>query len=489
MKKFLFSLAIITMATPCFSQTITKVSGGANHTLILKSDGTVWSFGRNNLGQLGDNTTTNSSNPIQVHGPGNVGFLTGIVDIAGGMSHSMALKNDGTVWCWGGNADGQIGDGTNTQRNTPVQVKGLGNTGFLSGVTAVSTSKRVSMALLSDSTIAVWGVNYAGQLADGGTTARNYPERVKGAGFVGYLTGVTKIRGNCCSCQALRNDGTVWMWGESQYGQLGRGFTSGTPANPPAPVCAVGGCGNGNLTNIVEIGGGSYHMFAVNSSGELFAWGLGATGALGNGSTSNINLPVQILTGVSKVAAGGDPSSPHGMTLKSDGTVWAWGYNASGELGNGNNTNQLTPVQITTNAASTVAIDCGWEHSLILKNDGSVCTVGENQYGQLGDGTLVDKNIFTCPSVLTGIETEITSSSYLQNYPNPWSSSTTIQYNLTGNAGKIILNDVTGRIIKEISLTDSSGEIIIAEKIPSGIYFYSLQENGRTVLTQKMIVY
>ncbi len=489
-KNSILLFAGITMLSHAFAQTIIKVAGGANHTVILKSDGTVWTFGRNNFGQLGNNTTTNSSVPVQVHGPDNIGFLSGIIDIAAGSAHSMALKNDGTVWCWGGNADGQIGDGTNTQRNTPVQVKGLGNVGFLSGVTAISTSKRVSMALLNDSTIAVWGVNYAGQLADGGTTARNYPERVKGAGFVGYLTKVVKIRANCCSCQALRDDGTVWMWGESQYGQLGRGFTSSIPANPPGAVCAVGGCGNGNLANIVEIGGGSYHMFAVNSSGQLFAWGLGATGALGNGFTSNINLPVQILTGVAKVAAGGDFNSPHGMALKNDGTVWAWGYNASGQLGNGNNTNQLTPVQITTNVANTVDIDCGWEHSLILKSDGSVCTVGENQYGQLGDGTLVDKNIFTCLGVPTGIFSleERSENNFIYTYPNPFLGTTVIKYSMAYTEGVIIISDVAGKKVSEITLHNSSGEILLDEKFTPGLYFIGLYYNSNLILTNKMIV-
>jgi len=482
----------VTMLSPSFSQTIIKAIGGGGHTVILKSDGSVWTFGRNNMGQLGDNSTTNTSAPIQVRGPGNIGFLTGIIDIGAGNVYSMALRNDGTVWCWGANADGQIGDGTNINRLTPVQVNGLGNVGFLTGVTKISTSKRLSMALLNDSTVAVWGVDYAGQLGDDTPlTARNYPDRVKGAGFVGNLTGITDIRANCCSGTALKSDGTVWMWGESQYGQLGRGVIAAVPGIAPDMVHGVGNIGF--LQNIVAIGGGSYHIFAITNTGAVYGWGLGATGALGNGGTSNQSTPVQLTgltTGFIAVAAGGDPFSPHGMALKNDGTIWAWGYNASGELGNGNNSNQLTPVQITTNVANTVAIDCGWEHSILRKSDGSVCTVGENQYGQLGDGTLIDKNLFTCPPILTGIsafENE-SENSFVLNYPNPFSATTTIKYSIVTSEGVIIISDVMGKKVREITLHNSSGEIILNEKLVPGIYFIGLYENNTLISTNKMIV-
>ncbi|MBI3502328.1 MAG: T9SS type A sorting domain-containing protein [Bacteroidetes bacterium] len=491
MKKiYTFLFAGATMLSPAFAQPIIKVEGGADHTVILKSDGTVWSFGRNTNGQLGDNTTINSSTPIQVHGTGNVGFLTGIIDIGAGLRHSMALRNDGTVWTWGDNADGQIGDGTNTARLTPVQVKGLGNVGFLMNVTKISTSKRVSYALLSDSTVAAWGVDYAGQLGDGGTTARNYPDRVKGYNFVGYLTGIIAIRGNCCSGTALKSDGTVWMWGESQYGQLGRGVVSSTPAQTPDMVHGVGNVGT--LNNIIAIGGGSYHIFAINNSGQLFGWGLEATGALGNGVNSgNQSSPVQInLTNVVQVAAGGDPLSPHGMALLSNGQIWSWGYNASGEVGNGNNANQLVPVQSTSITGTVVQIDCGWEHSLIRKSDGSVCTVGENQYGQLGDGTLIDKNVFTCPAVLTSISDyqNPSENNFVYNYPNPSSDFTTIKYHLNSSDGKIVIRDVMGKEIEEFILNTSMGEIRMNKKTSSGIYFIALYQNNVLVSTNKMIM-
>jgi alpha-tubulin suppressor-like RCC1 family protein len=157
---------------------IVAVSGGYDHYLALKSDGTVWSWGYNSSGELGDNTTQIRYSPVQVRGPGGTGYLTGVTAIAAGWYHSLALKNDGTVWGWGDNSSYQLGDNTWSDRYTPIQVLGPGGTGTLSGITAIAADYDHSLAYKSDGTIWAWGTNSSGQIGDGTSTDRKTPVQV-----------------------------------------------------------------------------------------------------------------------------------------------------------------------------------------------------------------------------------------------------------------------------------------------------------------------
>jgi len=190
---------------------IIAVSCGASHSLALKDDGTVWTWGRNSNGQLGDGTTIDRTTPVQVIG------LTNVIAIAGCGAeaiHSLALKSDGTVWSWGTNTQGELGDGTNDERHVPGQVSGL------TGVTKISGGESHSMALKNDGTVWTWGSNFFGQLGDGTTTSSNLPLQVID------LTGITAIAGAHYHTMALKNDGTVWCWGFNEFGQLGDGSTT-----------------------------------------------------------------------------------------------------------------------------------------------------------------------------------------------------------------------------------------------------------------------
>ena len=187
---------------------VTAIAGGANHTLALKSDGTVWAWGSNFHGQLGDGSNTDRTTPVQVSG------LSDVTAIAGGGDHAIALKSDGTVWAWGFNFYGQLGDGSNTDRTTPVQVSGL------SDVTAIAGGYEHTIALESNGTVWTWGLNDHGQLGDGTTTIRTTPLPVSG------LRGVTTIAGGYEHTIALKSDGTVWAWGYNLYGELGDSTTT-----------------------------------------------------------------------------------------------------------------------------------------------------------------------------------------------------------------------------------------------------------------------
>jgi len=387
-KKFLSALLALLMmvgvvaVAPITASAATAVtpmvSAGQSHSLALENDGTVWAWGRNTVGELGDGTTTNRGSPVQVMASPGVP-LGGVTAVAAGAydSHSLALKSDGTVLAWGNNVFGQLGDGTTTARHSPVQVTGL------SGVTTISASYH-SLALKSDGTVWAWGYNIYGQLGDGTSgagTNKSSPAQVPG------LADVTAIAagggGSSLHSLALKNDGTVWAWGRNNYGQLG----DGTTTDRSSPVQVPG------LTGVAAIEAGSDYSMALKSDGTLVTWGRNNRGQLGDGTTTQRVSPVQVMASagvpledVAAIAAGGT----HAVVLKSDGTVWSWGSNSAGKLGDGTTADSSYPVQVS-GLSDVVAIAAG-EHTLALKNDGTVFSWGYNGYGELGDGTTTNRN-------------------------------------------------------------------------------------------------
>ena len=333
------------------------ISAGYTHSLAVKANGTIWSWGDNSFGQLGDGTKTSRNAPVQVTG------LSGMQSVSAGAYHSLALRSDGTVWAWGYNIFGQLGDGSTGDKSAPVQVSGLTN------VIAVSAGYGHSLALRSDGTVWAWGYNNYGQLGNGTTTAQSTPKQVTG------LSGIVAIEAGDYHSLAIRSDGTVWAWGNNNYGQLG----DGTTTNRSTPVQVTG------LSGVVAVSAGTYQSFALKSDGTLFAWGNNSYAQLGDGTTTNRSTPVQLnnLTGVVSIAAG----TNHSLALKSDGTVWGWGQNSFGQLGEGTTVNRATPVQVQ-GLRDIVAISAAYSHTLAMGSDGTVWSWGNNNYGQLGDGTM-----------------------------------------------------------------------------------------------------
>jgi alpha-tubulin suppressor-like RCC1 family protein len=343
---------------------VAAIAAGYDRSFAVQSDGRVWAWGLNNTGQLGDGSTTNRTVPVQVSG------LAGAVTIAGDSSfyyvHNLALKSDGTVWAWGSNTSGQLGDGSTTGRLTPVQVSEL------MGAAAIAGGFSHSLALKSDGTVWAWGDNNYGQLGDGSATQRKTPVQVSG------LTGVVAVAGGDIHSLALKSDGTVWAWGANYSGTLG----DGTTTNRTTPVEVSG------LTGVVAIAGYYAHSLALKSDGTVWAWGLNEDGQLGDGSTTDRWTPVQVngLVGVAAIAVG----FGHSLAVKRDGTVWAWGRNSNGQLGDGTTTDRWTPAQVSDLTGIT-AVAGGYYHSLALKSDGSVWAWGRNAWGGLGDGTTTNR--------------------------------------------------------------------------------------------------
>ena len=357
---------------------IVAVSTGHMYSLALRSDGTVWAWGYGNSGQLGNDISGGNyytAAPVQVKGPGGSGVLTGVTAIAAGTDfsdHSLALKNDGTVWAWGANGNGQLGDGTWSFRKVPVQVKGPGGSGFLTGVKAICAGHH-SLALKTDGTLWAWGTNNDGQLGIG--TAfdnKNTPVQVKGPGGSGFLTGVTAISAHSRHSLALKNDGTVWGWGWNLYSQLGND-ESLSIYHRYTPVQTKGPGGVGFLSGITAINAGHDHSLALKNDGTVWAWGNNMNGRLGDGTTMPKRSPAQVLKGaspsgtsylsdVSAVSAG----LAYSLALRKDGTLWAWGSNSNGKLGDGTTVHERqAPVQSLINLGAeplSYSATLYWQH-------------------------------------------------------------------------------------------------------------------------------
>ncbi len=338
-----------------------NVSGGYDHSLAATADGAVYAWGYNGYYQLGIgdggyNSYYDYPMHVVVPGPcpaaspggsgapvpGACGYLTGVTAVAAGYTHSIALKGDGTVYAWGYNGDGQVGNGTTDGNyyDRPVQVVGAGGVGFLTGITAIAAGEYNGYALRNDGTVWAWGNNDNGELGNNNATGDSgSPVQVLGPGGVGFLTGITAIAApdDGSHALALRNDGTVWAWGNNGDGELG----DGTSTSRSTPVQVVSAGDSGFLTGVKGIAAGTYHSLALMTDGSVYAWGYNGYGQLGNNDNtfSNSYKPVQVrgvngvgtLSGIAQIAAGEEQS----VALTTDGRVVSWGEGDDGEMGNG----------------------------------------------------------------------------------------------------------------------------------------------------------
>lgn len=389
----LFALFIVCNAS--LAETIRQVSAGWEHTIALKSDGTVWTWGANKFGQLGDGTTIAKSLPVQVGG------LSEVVTIDGGAGHTLAVKSDGTVWAWGLNNYGQLGDATTENKSIPVQVNGLLD------IIAVACGGNHSVALDRNGDVWAWGANEYGQLGIGGESSlgskRNKPEKVNG------LSGIIALACGGSHTIALSKDGEIYGWGCNQKGQIG----DGTYMKRTAPVKVSGLSGIIAITSGGALGGDTNsHNLALKSDGTVWAWGSNSDGQLGDGTDIDRNTPIQVggLSHVIAIAGGG----AHSIALKSDGTVWAWGCNWAGQLGIGIPFSAKNkPVQVKY-LSNIITITSGWMHSIAEKSDGTLYAWGYNERGELGDGTFTNWSLpvlVKLPLLETDTARDITSNS------------------------------------------------------------------------------
>jgi alpha-tubulin suppressor-like RCC1 family protein len=319
------------------------------------------SWGDNQHGQLGNGSTTASATYAGVSG-----LSSGVAQVSAGAYNSMALTTGGTVWTWG---DGEaLGTGSTADSAVPVQVPGL------AGITQIAAGQGFAfdLALRADGTVWGWGLNVLGQLGDGNAVPVLTPVQATG------LTGVTQIAAGDGFSLALRSDGTVWAWGWNRDGVLGGGTP--TPGTSDVPVQVPG------LSDVTQIAAGYTSAMAVRVQARrgglvrtVWTWGGNSNGQLGDGTTTDSATPAEVsginVPSVTAISAGGAFS----MVLGSDGSVWGWGANGGGELGNGTTAGELRPAEILDGAVT--GISAGGGHALALLRGGSVLAWGTGLFG------------------------------------------------------------------------------------------------------------
>ena len=349
MKKIIITLITLLYLTTqwIFAQQIAP----GYHSLVVKTDGSLWAWGRNNNGQLGDGTTSDSHVPSKV--------LEGVSKVATGTYHSLAVKTDGSLWAWGYNSDGQVGNGTSgsgTNLSTPVRI--------MDGVVQVAAGCYHSLAVKTDGSLWAWGYNYYGQVGNGTSgsgTDVSTPVKI--------MDGVVQVAAGRSHSLAVKSDGTLWAWGYNYYGQVGNG-NSGSGTNISTPVKI--------MDSVSKIYAGSYHSLAIKTDGTLWAWGNNDSFCLGDGTGVNKTTPVKIMDDV-EMASGGSANT---FILKTDGSLWACGdIDYIGKLQTSSSWAISNPIEIMK-GVSEVASQ-GY-NTICVTTDGEVMAWGDNTYGQLG---------------------------------------------------------------------------------------------------------
>jgi len=336
------TLQINTPVTTLIGQNNWKqVDGGNLHTAAIKTDGTLWTWGKNFEGQLGTNDITQRNTPVTTFAGG-----TNWKQISCGNAHTAAIKTDGTLWVWGNNALVQLGINATTNRSTPV-------TTFAGGTNwkQVSCGDAFSAAVKTDGTLWTWGAGSSGQLGTNDTTTRSTP--------VTTFAGGNNWKQVACGglqTAAIKTDGTLWTWGVGSSGQLGTNDT--TQRNTPVTTFAGG-------TNWKQVACGSNHTAAIKTDGTLWTWGYSQYGSLGNNNASNRYTPITTFAGGvnwKQVGVG----IQHTAAIKTDGTLWTWGYSYLGRLGNNSSTyafGVLTPVTTFAGGSNWKQVACGSYHT------------------------------------------------------------------------------------------------------------------------------
>jgi alpha-tubulin suppressor-like RCC1 family protein len=300
-----------------------QVACGPSSSAAIKTDGTLWLWGRRQYGNMGNNVGTAGYqfSPVQTVSSGTNWQL-----VSAGYYCVAAIKTDGTLWTWGQNAFGGLGDNTNgNSRSSPVQTIASGNIWK-----QVSTTSLHTGAIKTDGTLWLWGRNQYGQLGNNSITNVSSPIQTISGGTNWKLV-------TCGTYQtaAIKTDGTLWLWGDNAYGQLGTGGTTSVSS----PIQTISGGTNWKLVTC-----GRYHTAAIKTDGTLWLWGKNNSGQLGTGNTVDIRSPVQTVSGGTnwkQVTFGSDQTA----SIKTDGTLWTWGLGNNGQLGNNNSINVSSPVQ------------------------------------------------------------------------------------------------------------------------------------------------
>jgi alpha-tubulin suppressor-like RCC1 family protein len=370
-----------TPTVPEFRQaSAVPLAAGWNHTCAVADGGVVMCWGDNEHGQLGDGSRTDRNRPVEVKN-----LDVPAAAVAAGMWHTCILTDEGGVKCWGRNSDGQLGNGTIDRSSEPVDVIGLE-----SGVAAIAAGDDHACALTAAGAVQCWGNNDYGQLGDGTTDSRNTPVGVQG--LEGGATGIAAGAAHTCASTA---SGEVLCWGNNGQGQLGNG--SDTPSS--AAPTEVAGLTEG----FTGLAGKGDHTCVLTVSGGIQCWGQNKFGQLGDGTLEAQFSPVAAgLDGPVKILAVG---WNHTCGVLTDGILKCWGWNFYGQLGEGSTANRRQPIDVVGLNGGTLALAGGGGHTCAVLEDADVYCWGWNENGQLGNHTNQDSLL---PVKVIGITVPIT---------------------------------------------------------------------------------
>lgn len=346
---------------------VSQLALGHSHTCVVTAAGGAKCWGSNADGQLGNGSQVNSPVPVDV-----IGLNSGVTSIAAGYRHSCAVTTAGAVKCWGGNPNGQLGNGSTNGSLFPANVSGLS-----SGVASVSARGHHSCALTTARGVKCWGNGYYGQLGNGGTSNATVPVNV-----TGLSSGVAMLSaGNRHTC-VVTTAGAAKCWGSNQWAQLG----NGTKNNSTTPISP-----SGMSSGVSKISAYLYTTCAVTTAGAAKCWGYNPSGQVGDGTQIERLTPVNVhglTSGVTDISA----NASHACALTQHGGVKCWGSASAGVMGPGISGYQLTPVDIKGFTAGVARVDTGYGHTCAKLSSGAIQCLGQNTSGQIGDGTTTHRD-------------------------------------------------------------------------------------------------
>lgn len=429
MKKFIHLITSITLlisvlislSPPVFAKEKVSfgrtISVGFSHTLAIKSDGSLWAWGGSNLyGEIGDGTdnmkelgsgfivTIEEIKRLSALFPKKI--LENVREVSAGNNYSMAIKNDGSLWAWGYNFNGILGNGkssdfVNHENNSNIPVK------IMDHVATVSCGPSHVLAVKKDGSLWAWGSNDRGQLGDGTNIDSRVPNKI--------MENVVIVSSGHNFSMAIKEDGSLWSWGCNDVGILGNGketFFEGinNDSNKPLKI----------MDNVSAVSAGEEHTMAVKTDGSLWTWGLNRDGKLGNGKKDGyVKTPIKIMDGVKSAQA----SLYNSLVIKEDSSLWTWGSNYNGELGNGTNKDSHMPEKIMEDVEAISSYVIG-SHFMAIKKDRSLWGWGNDRVGQLGNGGY--DNYSTIPvkvlddMAFTDMNNTLLTESGTYHQPSPW---------------------------------------------------------------------
>jgi alpha-tubulin suppressor-like RCC1 family protein len=420
------------------------------HTLAIAQNGTLWGWGDNQYGQLGDGTYVDKNIPTQIGTESNWAAL-GL-----GEYHSLAIKSNGTLWAWGDNQFGALGNGTFVSTNTPIQV------GTDTDWLKIQKTSYQSHAIKSNGTLWAWGLNNFGQLGDGTTVNKNIPTQIGTSTW-------DQVFGGYYHTIGIKSNGTLWTWGGNTKGQLG----DGTTVNKNAPI-QIG------TSNWLSVSAGIETSTAIKSDGTLWSWGENSSGEMGDGTGVDKLIPTQVGSSTwTKIISG----YFHSVGIRTNGTLWSWGYNIQGQLGDGTTVAKLAPTQIGSNT-NWLKLVSGGRFSFAIKTDGTLWSWGTNGNGELGLGDSTQRNSpveVSCPAVLSA--DDFITENNVNIYPNPSNGIFTI------DAKEVVIVEVYDMIGKKVfnsKITLGSSNLDLSNHA-NGIYLLQVTTENGAAKSYKLI--